>query len=111
MPISFLAWLTALTASPSDALGARLKEKVITGNWPWWLTVMGTAMFSVWLKAPSGTWLAGAKTPEDGAGRSGRWGGRGGRGGVFPGSGGGNGRRAAGNHTGRRARRSGAGAD
>src|ERR1039458_6238442 len=46
---------------------------------------------------------------ECGAGRSGRCGGRGGGGGALPGSGGGNGRRAAGNHTGRRARRPGAG--
>src|ERR1035438_10899301 len=66
MPISSLALLTALTASPSDASGARLKEKVMTGNWPWWFTVMGTAMFSVWLKALSGTWLAAAKTAEAG---------------------------------------------
>src|ERR1039458_4257423 len=65
MPISVLAWVTAFTASPSDASGARLKEKVITGNWPWLVTVMGTAMFSVWLKAPSGTWVAGAKTAEE----------------------------------------------
>src|ERR1039458_5639972 len=38
----------------------------MTGNWPWWLTVMGTAMFSVRLKALSGTWLAAAKTAEAG---------------------------------------------
>ena len=33
------AWTfsTALMASPNEARGARLKETVMAGNWPWWL--------------------------------------------------------------------------
>ena len=35
IPISCLTRFTAFTASPSDAPGARLNERVTTGNWPW----------------------------------------------------------------------------
>src|ERR1700733_2088090 len=55
-PISSLALLTASTASPSAALGARLNDKVTTGNWPWWLMAMGALWVSVVLNAASGTW-------------------------------------------------------
>ena len=30
--------LTLSTAWPSDTPGARLKDSVTAGNWPWWLT-------------------------------------------------------------------------
>src|SRR5205823_1374977 len=56
IPISSLVRFTALTASPSEAFGARLNESVTTGNWPWWLTVIGAFISSTWLKAESGTW-------------------------------------------------------
>ncbi len=46
MPISSCTLFTALTASPREAPGARLKESVTTGNWPWWFTVMGTVVVS-----------------------------------------------------------------
>src|ERR1039457_6548062 len=55
MPISFFTLFTALTASPSDASGARLNESVITGNWPWWFTVIGALDVSTCVKALSGT--------------------------------------------------------
>src|ERR1051326_575391 len=54
---SCTALFTASTASPSAALGARLNENVITGNWPWWLMVMGAAIICSLLNAASGTWL------------------------------------------------------
>ncbi len=43
-------------ASPSEAPGARLNESVITGNWPWWLTVIGTEVVWRCVNALSGTW-------------------------------------------------------
>ena len=55
MPRSALAWLTAFTAAPSEAPGARLKETVTTGNCPWWLTASGVVVSSTRVKAPSGT--------------------------------------------------------
>ena len=47
-------------------MGARLKENVTTGNWPWWLTVMGTELNSTRLKALSGTCPPVGKTLADG---------------------------------------------
>ncbi len=44
-----------MTASPSDAPGARLNEIVTTGNCPWWLTASGAVVVSIWVKALSGT--------------------------------------------------------
>src|SRR5262252_9195666 len=41
MPISRCAARIALTASPSDAPGARLNEIVAAGNWPRWLIARG----------------------------------------------------------------------
>src|SRR5271165_2811416 len=55
MPISAFTLFTALTASPSEASGARLNESVTTGNCPWWFTVMGALDVSMWVKALSGT--------------------------------------------------------
>src|SRR5579862_2157874 len=52
---SFSTRFTAFTASPSEASGARLKESVTTGNWPWWLMVMGALVSSIFVKAESGT--------------------------------------------------------
>src|ERR1700749_2589821 len=54
-PTSSLALLTASTASPSDAFGARLKERVTTGNWPWCSMAMGAVRVSMVLKELSGT--------------------------------------------------------
>src|SRR5215469_17152542 len=45
----------ALTASPSDAPGARLNEMVAAGNWPWWLMVRGTLVRSIFAIEVSGT--------------------------------------------------------
>src|SRR6266436_4896264 len=56
MAISSLTLFTACTASPNDAFGARLKERVTTGNWPWWLIVIGTAVVSMCAKVLRGTW-------------------------------------------------------
>src|ERR1022692_4207701 len=55
MPISLFTLFTALTASPSEASGARLNESVTTGNWPWWFTVIGALDVSTCVKALSGT--------------------------------------------------------
>src|SRR5215469_2109955 len=65
MPTSSFALFTALTASPNDALGARLNESVITGNWPWWFTVMGTAWVSRWVNAFKGIWPPVGNIEED----------------------------------------------
>src|SRR5271168_2390151 len=46
-----MAWV----ASPKEALEARLKEKVMTGNCPWWLTASGAVFCSKCAKALSGT--------------------------------------------------------
>ena len=46
------------TASPSETPGARLKESVTTGNWPWWLTASGAVPVSMRVKALSGTCAA-----------------------------------------------------
>ena len=42
-------------ASPNEAFGARLKEIVTTGNWPWWLTDNGAVRDSKCVNALSGT--------------------------------------------------------
>ncbi len=65
MSSSSFTLFTASTASPSDAFGARLKESVITGNWPWWLTVMGALVICRWVKALSGTWPPLGNAVED----------------------------------------------
>src|SRR5260370_14343109 len=64
-PISSLTLFTAFTASPREALGARLKESVMTGNWPWRFTVMGTARGSTRVKALRGTWPPVGNTVEE----------------------------------------------
>src|SRR5580704_13866446 len=65
MPISCCTLLTAFTASPSDALGAKLKDRVTTGNCPWWFTVIGTVVCSARVKALSGTWPPLLNTADD----------------------------------------------
>src|SRR5271167_4499640 len=55
MPISFCAFSKAVVASPRDAFGARLKEMVTTGNWPWWFTESGPLLVSKCEKALRGT--------------------------------------------------------
>src|SRR5665213_112225 len=52
---SALTLLTASIAVPSEALGARLNERVMTGNWPWWLIVIGTEVVCSCVNALSGT--------------------------------------------------------
>ena len=44
------------TAAPSDTPGARLKETVTAGNWPWWLTASAAACCSMLASVDSGTW-------------------------------------------------------
>src|SRR5665213_4452627 len=41
MPSYWVTCWICSTAEPSDAPGAKLKESVTTGNWLWWLIVMG----------------------------------------------------------------------
>src|SRR5580693_6635507 len=67
MCMSSFTLFTALTASPRDASGGRLKESVITGNWPWWFTVIGALDITTWVKALSGTWPPLGKTTDDAA--------------------------------------------
>src|SRR5579859_143666 len=55
MPISCCALSMAFVASPSDAPGARLKDKVTTGNCPWWLIASAVVRCSKWEKALNGT--------------------------------------------------------
>src|SRR5580658_457081 len=55
---SFCTLLTAVMASPRAALGARLNDTVMAGNWPWWLIESASVVFSKWEKALSGTALA-----------------------------------------------------
>ena len=38
-----ICWMRS-TAWPSAVPGARLKERVTAGNWPWWLTVSGAIL-------------------------------------------------------------------
>ncbi len=54
MPSSWVTCLICSTAAPSDAPGARLKESVTTGNWLWWLIVMGDGIGVARISEPSG---------------------------------------------------------
>ena len=65
MPISSFTLFTAFTASPRDALGARLNESVTTGNWPWWFTVIGTLVSLHVGEGAERHLAAGRKTPDD----------------------------------------------
>ena len=47
-------WM-AFTASPREAPGARLKDTVAVGNWPWWFTARGEVSVSMRVKALMGT--------------------------------------------------------
>src|SRR5437763_5531770 len=67
-PSSSFTRLTAFIASPNDAPGARLNDKVTTGNWPWWLMVMGTFCNSRCENAPNGTWFPFGNTAAAGDG-------------------------------------------
>ena len=55
IPRSFCTLSIALVASPREAPGARLKEIVTTGNWPWWLMESGALADSKCVNVPSGT--------------------------------------------------------
>src|SRR5215469_16116568 len=59
---------TESIASPSEALGARLNDSVTTGNWPWCVIAIGTALVSSRENALSGTWPPFGKCVSDGAG-------------------------------------------
>src|SRR5580658_1543457 len=54
IPSSCVTCLICWTAAPSDAPGARLNERVTTGNWLWWLIVMGDGTIFGLTKASSG---------------------------------------------------------
>src|SRR2546428_13424278 len=56
----------ASTASPREKPGARLKERVTAGNWPWWLTAKGGRAGSEWGKAVRGAWAPGADLKQRG---------------------------------------------
>ena len=53
---SFTDFSIASTASPSAYRGARLKDSVTDGNWPWWLMVSGATFSVKRATALSGTW-------------------------------------------------------
>src|ERR1700745_4346535 len=55
LSLSSFALLIAFTASPKEALGARLNDRVTTGNWPWWFTTSDVAPGSKCVKALNGT--------------------------------------------------------
>src|SRR5580704_18092305 len=54
----FCALSTAVMASPSAALGARLNETVMAGNCPWWVMESACVVVSKCEKVLSGTALA-----------------------------------------------------
>src|ERR1022692_2685548 len=54
-PIAACVFWIAVTASPSEAPGARLNEIVADGNWPMWLTTSGVARSLMRAMAVSGT--------------------------------------------------------
>src|SRR5580658_4510612 len=54
MPTCCVTCLICSTAAPSDAPGARLKERVTTGNWLWWLIVIGDGIRDALTNAASG---------------------------------------------------------
>ena len=54
-PICRVAASTTLTASPSAASGARLKESVVAGNCPWWVTASGVGVAETLAMLGSGT--------------------------------------------------------
>src|SRR5262244_208857 len=54
MPRSLVTCLICWTAAPSDAPGDRLKESVTTGNWLWWLIVIGDGTAFAFTKDASG---------------------------------------------------------
>src|SRR5262245_48543676 len=56
MPICEAARSIAIVAGPSATPGDRLKEIVVAGNWPWWLTDSGTVVWDSLTNVDSGTW-------------------------------------------------------
>ena len=52
---------TLLMAVPNEARGARLKEMVTAGNWPWWVIVSGTVATVADVNVSSGTAFAGVE--------------------------------------------------
>ena len=68
MPSLALTLFTASTAVAQRCPGARLKESVTTGNWPWWLTVMGAVSLHPSERGQRHL-AAGWESAEDGPGR------------------------------------------
>src|SRR5215472_7005341 len=54
IPRSCATCLICWTALPSDAPGDKLKERVTTGNWLWWLIVIGEGMFETFTSSLRG---------------------------------------------------------
>ena len=54
-PIFLVVASMAWTASPSEAPGARLNDRVVAGNCPWWLMTSGPVVSSTRVMALSGT--------------------------------------------------------
>ena len=54
-PMSRAARSIAATAWPSATPGARLKDSVTAGNWPWWLTASAALVAVTRVNVPSGT--------------------------------------------------------
>src|SRR5258706_15555218 len=52
----------APTAAPSETPGARLKEMVAAGNWPFWLLAYSAGFFADWV-----IWLKGSFSADEGA--------------------------------------------
>ena len=57
---SLVALRIFATASPRDAPGARLTDKVTTGNCAWWLIVIGVGTLRNRANEPSGACAIGA---------------------------------------------------
>src|ERR1700722_3876890 len=57
MCMSACTLLIAVMALPSAAFGARLKDAVMAGNWPWSIITSGSMLFSKCEKALRGTAL------------------------------------------------------
>ena len=55
-PIFWVVASMAFTASPRETPGARLKDRVVAGNCPWWLMTSGPVVSSTRVMALSGTW-------------------------------------------------------
>src|SRR5712664_1663523 len=55
IPMSRCFFFLVFVRSPREPFGARLKEIVTAGNWPWCVTARGAMRVSKWLNVLSGT--------------------------------------------------------